>query len=302
MNNFDKEKKRKRTIQNKVIATFNTARFSIVEPIKLNIARFKYEKEYKDPFGKPLVSVYVPTYNRGQLLMDRVVLSILAQTYTNFELIILGDCCTDNTEELVRSIDDPRVKFYNLPSRKKRYPVHGEHVENYWLAGPVVPANKALSMVKGKWIARVDDSVIWTPDHIESLLKFAIEGNYEFVTGNCLEKRSGEERLIRGELAMSPYFGFKLPIPGVYNPRIGGTSTVFYRSYLKFFKFNINCWRKKWNRVNDIDLALRMFKAGVRMGKLDKVVCDMPPRPGENSVGREAFEQNIKSRSELFKF
>ena len=304
MGNSDDQKGRKRNIQDKLITGFNTLRYSIMEPIMLKSARARYEKlSSKDPSTNPLVSVYVPTYNRGQLLVDRPVPSVLAQTYQNFEFIILGDHCTDNTEELITAIDDPRIKFYNLPERKKRYPIEGEYSQNHWLAGPVVPANAALDLAKGEWIARLDDSVIWTPDHIEALLTFAIEGDYEFVTGSCVEERFGKSSVAKGRPALSPYFGYhNSPAKGAYNPLIGGTSTIFYRSYLRFFKYNINCWRKPWNRVNDIDLYIRMFKAGVRMGFLDKVVCDMPPRPGEQSLGWEAFSLTMEEKKEHYQF
>lgn len=304
MTEGQKRKVRKKTIQDKWIASFNTLRCSFVEPIMLKIARAKYEKpSYKDPNANPLVSVYVPTYNRGHLLVDRPVPSVLSQTYENFEFIILGDHCTDNTEKLVSAINDPRIRFYNLPSRKKRYPIEGEYAENHWLAGPVVPANAALDLVKGDWIARIDDSVIWTPDHIESLLRFALKGDYEFVTGAVVEERFGSKVYVNARPALSPYFGYNKPVKeGVYNPLIGGTSTILYRSYLRFFRYNINCWRKAWNRVNDIDLYVRMFKAGVRMGYLDKNVCDMPPRPGEKSLGWEAFKLTLEEKKHHYKF
>ena len=63
----------------------------------------------------PLVSVRIPTYNRGELLIKRTIPSVLNQTYQNFEIIIIGDHCTDNTETLVKNIHDERIKFYNLP-------------------------------------------------------------------------------------------------------------------------------------------------------------------------------------------
>ena len=278
------KKERKRTIQDKIISGFNSFRFRITEPIKLKSARNKYEHLYKDPKDNPLVSVYVPTYNRAELLMERAVKTVLNQTYKNFELIIVGDHCTDNTEELVSKIKDKRVRFYNLPKREKRYP---ENVEIHWFAGPVVPANHALSMIRGKWIARLDDDDIWTKDHLESLLRFAQKGNYEFVSAQYEEERHGKKILVDEKDT---------------NPRIGGTQTWMYRSYLKFFKYNINCWRKSWNKVNDLDLQDRMYKAGVRMGFLEKVVCYILPRPGEDSVGLEAYKSTGKEKLDHFSF
>jgi len=271
-------------LQDRLISGFNSCRYAIMEPLKLRIARAGYEHLYTDPEENPLISVYIPTYNRGQLLVERALPSVLSQTYRNFELIIVGDHCTDSTEELLSQIDEPRVRFHNLPKRERRYP---DDVETHWLAGPVVPANKALELVQGKWIARLDDDDVWTPDHLESLLRFAQEGHYEFVSASYIAERYGKRIVV-----------------DVKNnhPRIGGTQTWLYRSYLRFFKYNINCWRKSWNRVNDIDLQYRMFNAGVRMGFLDKVVAYVLPRPGEVTVGLEAYKLTEEEKLAHFRF
>ena len=272
------------TLANKTICGFNNWRFILIEPLLLKMARAWYEKEYLNPKEKPLISVYVPTYNRGALLIERAVNSVLSQTYTNFELIIVGDCCTDDTEARVEAMQDSRIRFYNLPTRGYRYPPTAEH---HWLAGPVVAANHALSMVRGKWIARIDDDDTWTPDHLEVLLRFAQEGNYEFVSGSYEAERYGQRMVVdaKGD-----------------NPRIGGTQTWLYRSYLKFFKYNINCWRKSWNRVNDTDLQDRFYKACVRMDFLEKVVAYILPRPGEQTIGLDAYKQTAEEKVKHFKF
>jgi len=284
MNQTLKKQERKRTIQDKLISGFNSFRFTLLEPIKLKFARFRNNHYYKNPEKNPLVTVYIPTYNRGELLIERAVNSVLKQTYKNFELIIIGDHCTDNTEELLSKIDDPRLRFYNLPKRECRYP---DEVENHWLAGPVVPANKALEMAQGEWIARIDDDDTWTPDHIESLLRFAQKEQYEFVSASYMTERHGKKMVVDVKDE---------------NPRIGGTQTWLYRSYLRFFKYNINCWRKKWNRVNDIDIQVRMHQARVHMGFLDKVVASVLPRPGEDTVGLEAYKLTDKEKSKHFSF
>ena len=290
---------KKQSVQNKIISGFNALRCTIEEPLKLEISRLRYKSVYDDPEENPPVSIYIPTYNRGDILMQRAIPSVLNQTYKNFELIIVGDHCTDNTAELVSRIDDPRVRFYNLPYRKKRYM---ESAENHWLAGPVTPANKALELVRGHWIARVDDDDTWTADHIESLLSFAREGQYEFVSARYVEKRYGEEKINTGIHMQDPYYGGIKSRIKEYNPKIGGTSTWLYRTYLRFFKYDINCWRKKWNRVNDADISVRFFKAGVRMGFLEKVLAHVLPRPGESTIGLEAYKVTEREKLEHFRF
>lgn len=287
-----------RTIIDKLISGFNSFRFSLTEPIKLRIARLKNEHLYMNKKENPLISVYIPTYNRAKLLLERSVPSVLVQTYKNFELIIIGDHCTDKTEELVSKIKDPRIRFYNLPKRGYRYP---PTAENHWLAGPVVAANKALEFVKGKWIARTDDDDIWTKDHLESLLRFAQKNNFEFVSALYEGERYGNRKVIDGDRANGPYFNPRAKEDN-NSPKLGGTQTWLYRSYLKFFKYNINCWRRDWNRVNDIDLQYRIYKAGVRIGFLDKVVAYVLPRPGEQTIGLEAYQLAEKEKINHYKF
>ena len=234
--------------------------------------------------GNPLISIYIPTYNRCELLISRSVPSVLRQNYANFELVIVGDCCTDNTEHEINKIKDERIKFSNLSKRGYRYP---PTAENHWLAGPVVAANYALSLVKGMWIARIDDDDIWTEDHLEKLLKGAQEKNLEFVSGSYIKESDGQAEIIS---------------PKDFNPPIGGTQTWLYRDYLKLFKYNLDCWRKKWNKVNDTDLQDRMFKSGVKMGYIKDVICRIIPRPGDSLVGSRAYKARSGDYEDFYKF
>lgn len=276
--------------KNYIISNARSEFYSKVEPIYLDEARNRIEKEYDEVDTNPLISVYVPTYNRSDLLVERAIKSVLAQTYKNFEFIIIGDCCTDNTEQMIKEINDPRIKFYNLPVRDYRYP---PSAENHWFAGPVIAANTALGMInpKSKWIARIDDDDIWTEDHLEKLLKFALDNNYEFVSSYFSEIRYNEEKINEGDY-----------LDKEKTKKIGGTQTWLYRSYLKFFTYNLDCWRKDWNKVNDTDLQDRMFKAGVRIGFLNEVTCIILPRPGEQTIGLEAYRGDAGNKLLHYEF
>lgn len=295
----DKPSSNQRTLEDRLIAGFNSWKFAITEPLQLRMARLKHEHEYAAPDQTPLVSVCVPTYNRGPLLIERAVTSVLAQTYQNLELVIVGDHCTDNTAELLSRIQDPRLKFYNLPSRDRKY---RQTVENHWFVGGAIPANKAMELARGQWIARVDDDDTWTPDHIEKLLRFAQQGRYEFVSGLYIEERFGVQKVVDGVRALDPYYTQRPAQPNDDSPKIGGVNSWMYRSYLRFMPYNPECWRKKWNRVWDVDLSQRIYGAGVRMGFLDEVVSYVLPRPGENSVGLEAYKLTEKEKLEQYKF
>src|SRR5690242_4802472 len=64
----------------------------------LNSCRLTLSEMYESD-KDPLVSVTIPTYNLGQILVERTIPSVLAQTYKNWELIVYGDVCTDDTVE-----------------------------------------------------------------------------------------------------------------------------------------------------------------------------------------------------------
>jgi glycosyltransferase involved in cell wall biosynthesis len=81
--------------------------------------------------------------------------SALAQTYRDFELLVIGDCCTDDSEEVAQSFGDPRVQWRNLRVRYRSQ------------SGP---NNWALSIAEGELVAYLGHDDIWHPDHLQSLV------------------------------------------------------------------------------------------------------------------------------------
>src|SRR2546425_3552743 len=129
-------------------------------------ARQQQEHLYTDPQESPLVSVIIPTWNRAKLLVERTLPSVFNQSYQNFEVIVVGDHCTDETEEMIKLLDCPSIRFCNLPER-------GDYPEEEWARWRVAgskPINHAFEMARGKWIALLDDDDVFVPDQIEELL------------------------------------------------------------------------------------------------------------------------------------
>ena len=104
--------------------------------------------------NKPLITCYTPTYNRCQVLLKRAIPSVLNQTYDNFEYIIVSDGSTDTTREFVKSINDPRIHFFEI---ERNHPHHNYNSEREWYIGGSYAANSALDKFRGDWIARNDD-------------------------------------------------------------------------------------------------------------------------------------------------
>ena len=255
--------------KNLLISNMIALRYRLSEPIALKIIRLRYEQTYVDAKDNPLITIIIATYSRGEILVERTLPSILNQTYRNFEVVVVGDRCIDNTPELLSRIKDLRIRFFDLP-RRGNYPADAK---SRWFVQGAAPRNKGLKLANGKWLAWISDDDILLPRHFETLLKFAQQGNYEFVSAAYTCEKNGEI-LIRRAID--------------YDPPIGGMQTWLYRSYLNFFKWNIHSWRKHWNRPCDYDLQYRMHRAGVRMGFLNEVVAHVPPVEGTTTVGLEA--------------
>ena len=245
------------------------------EVIGIKRMRKKYGHLYECATEDPLVSVIIPTYDRGKLLVERTLPPILAQTYKNFEIVIIGDHSPSDTIEWIFKVQDPRVLFHNLP-RRGPYP---KDPKARWRVAGTAPVNKALNLARGKWIASSDDDEVWTADHIETLLRFAQAGQYEFVSGQY----QYESSQYPGTLDPTPY--------------ARGASTWLYRSYLRVIKADIHCWR--YGRSGDVSRFKRMVRAGVKMGSLEHVVAYHLFRPGERLFGSRAAIHSARRGTDL---
>lgn len=114
---------------------------------------------------KELVSIITPTYNCGQFIAETIE-SVRAQTYPNWEMLIVDDCSSDNTKEIVEqySSKDPRIKYQCLDKN----------------SGAAIARNTALRMAKGRWIAFLDSDDLWLPEKLEKHLKFMVDNGYAF--------------------------------------------------------------------------------------------------------------------------
>jgi glycosyltransferase involved in cell wall biosynthesis len=106
---------------------------------------------------QPTVSIIMPVYNAGVYLTTAVE-SILHQTYSNFELLIINDGSTDDSETVVRSFTDPRIRSF--------------HQNNIGLTATL---NNAIQLCRGKYIARMDQDDISEPHRIERQVHFLEE-------------------------------------------------------------------------------------------------------------------------------
>lgn len=180
-----------------------------------------------------LVSIITPTYNCGKFI-NETIKSVLNQTYKNWEMIIVDDCSTDDTEKVVLKFDDERVKYHKLKIN----------------SGAAVARTTAMQLAKGSYMAFLDSDDIWTEDKLEKQLNFMKKNNYVFTctsyeqideNGNSLSK-------IINPVKKCSYNRLLLDCPV-------GNFTVMY-DVKKMGKFEVPNIRKR----NDDALWLQMLK------------------------------------------
>lgn len=116
------------------------------------------------------VSIVMPSYNCARFIADSIK-SVIAQTHTDWELIIVDDCSTDDTESIVASFCDDRIRY----------------IRNEKNNGAAISRNRALREAKGRWIAFLDSDDLWLPEKLERQIGFMKKNGYSFSYHNYTE-------------------------------------------------------------------------------------------------------------------
>jgi hypothetical protein len=215
----------------------------------------EYELAYTE--YEPLVSVIVPTYDNHTGLRERGIPSVLAQTYRNFELLVVGDRAPEETGRVVAQFADQRIRYKNLSVRGP-YP---EDRHQRWLMAGSAPFNAALPLAGGRWLAPFADDDAMRPDALETMVATVKRERHELCYGLlCVHGEDDSESLL-GEFPPALHrFGMQ-----------GG----IYHSGLRFFDHRLSNYL--FGLPNDWATTRSMMQAGVRMGFVEQVVCDYYP-------------------------
>jgi glycosyltransferase involved in cell wall biosynthesis len=212
-----------------------------------------------------LVSIILPTYNRGFLIL-KTINSILNQTYENFELIIIDDGSTDNTSDLINSLNDERIIYTKILNS----------------GGPAKPRNIGLNLSKGTFIAFCDDDDIWNDNKLQICIN-ELNNRSDFVYHNFLITGGNLKHLFFNKISSR-----RLKIP-YYNDLINNGNTIINSSvvFKKELFNNVGLLDENKNLIaaEDYDYWLRLSLVAKKMTLINLIL-------GEYNISVNSISRN----------
>jgi glycosyltransferase involved in cell wall biosynthesis len=197
---------------------------------------------------KTLVSIGIPTYNRADSYLPQVLRSVLAQTYANIEVLVCDNCSSDNTQEIVKGFNDPRIRYF-------------KHEKNI---GANNNFNFALNQSRGAYFQLLHDDDLIDPDFVEVCMQRSghrtdiglIRTGLRRVHGDLSLKAEWRNRLL-GPTTDDFIFSWFADLTPPYL-----CATLFHREGLR----EIGGFKSKHNLFQDV---IAEFKLAHKMGKVD---------------------------------
>ena len=180
-----------------------------------------------------MVSIIIPTYNRESTI-KRAIESVLNQTYKDIELIIVDDCSTDNTEDVVKSIEDSRLKYFKLEKN----------------SGACVARNYGVAIANGEYIAFQDSDDEWYSNKLEEQLNNMKNNNSD--ADFCMYKKISDnsETICPINIALNRMNKYGIEKALSYGNFIGTPLLIAKKSIFEKLKFDENLPRfQDWDFV-----------------------------------------------------
>lgn len=197
---------------------------------------------------KPAVAIIIPTYNHANFLRE-ALLSIVAQTFTNWEAIVVNNFSQDDTVAVVREFDDPRITIVNFANR-----------------GIIAASrNFGLSLTAAPLVAFLDSDDTWYPRKLDCVIK-KLEQGYDLVCHAEVWMGPGRRRrtVQYGPESRATYESL------LFNGNCISTSAVVVRrdclERVGFFSV-----KSEFVTAEDYDLWLRLARERIRIGFIDEV-------------------------------
>ena len=223
---------------------------------------------------QPLVSVVIPTYNHAHLL-GCALQSVLDQTYTKWEAIVIDNHSQDNTDEVVQSFQDPRITLLKIRNN-----------------GVIAASrNFGIRAAKGSWIAFLDSDDCWYPKKLETAIGGIQEAPFVDVcsTDEFLVDQSAGSRLVLKYGPYRPDFYRSLLVNGNC---LSPSATLVSRDFMDINKilFREN---PEFVTAEDYDFWMLLARAGARFRFIHSVQGEYLIHATNNSGQVERHSQNV---------
>lgn len=186
--------------------------------------------------SNPKITVLMPVYN-CELYIKEAIESILNQTFSDFEFIIIDDASSDSTVSIIKSYNDTRIKLIEKPQN----------------SGYTNSLNFGLSIAKGEYIARMDGDDISLPERFAKQVAF-LDQNARVILVGTFFKTIGEDKIIT-----VPEYHEDIKLAMLKDCCIGHPTVMMRKGYLDKFSFNYN---QKKEPAEDYDLWTRLLTVG----------------------------------------
>lgn len=193
---------------------------------------------------QPLITVIIPTYNRANTIR-RAINSVLEQTYANIELIVVDDCSSDNTVEIVNAYRDNRIKLMIMETN----------------SGANVARNRGIDVAKGDYIAFQDSDDEWMKDKLAIQLDYMKNNSKEVCYCSYLLHNNGECRIVPNNAEKKKIYEENV-VDILRKRNVISTQTLLMH---KNVIANIGMFDESLNRLQDYELVIRIcqqFKIG----------------------------------------
>lgn len=188
----------------------------------------------------PYFSVILPTYNRSGAIRPTIE-SVLDQNYEDWELVIISDGCTDDTERIVAGYGDPRIKLISLPENQGH---------------PGRPRNVGLAHSEGEIITYLDHDDRYEPDHLQLLRSLFEDRSVRVVSTGCGYYDETDERTGQSTFLETVWHQEFQLLGALYQP----TRMSHRREVL----FEHGGWTEEIVGLEDWELWLRLADGGER--------------------------------------
>ena len=221
----------------------------------------------------PNISVLLPAFN-AEKYIEHAIQSILNQTYSNFELIILNDGSSDSTEEIIKSFKDTRILYIN----------------NEQNIGLVSTLNKGLKLAKGKYIARMDADDISYIDRFSKQYLF-LENNPSYIICSS-SRRNFNDSNNREHISYMPVSDSAIRISSIFGTPFTHPAVMFRKEIVLE---NILFYDKSFKYTQDYDLWIRMLKYG-KGYNFNEALLAYRKTPGSQTFNNS---KNFKNRKKI---